>query len=165
MDSHAAFVDSQKKGAEIVVFTIEEMDQSDFSLAPGDPHLGWGKRPVVKQLQHKAGLVNPDGDYYIRTREMVLVAIYAAWEVHRKLLEKELKIEKNAVTSVLFGDIRHIRNAILHISKRIDKPIATKELIRMGIQIGEEIILTNIVWESIENMIMLELLRIESEYI
>lgn len=95
--------------------TIEQLDQSRLFYGNGDPN------DPSSQIQH----VSTQGEVKERNRDngknaktisrVVILTIYQFWEDHyREEFAKALEKSKNEIASDFFGDIRHIRNDMIH---------------------------------------------------
>ena len=103
------------KGQKDAPQTIEQLDQTSFIYGKGDPNA------PSAQIQH----VSKQGEVKERNRgngknaktvsRVVILTIYQFWEDHyREEFAKALEKSKNEVASDFFGDIRNIRNDMIH---------------------------------------------------
>lgn len=102
--------------------TIEEIDKVQMiysSGAPDDPEAVMIHECTQGQLKERLqkGALNE-----ILLGYFCLSMIYDFWEDVRGLLAGELKIEKNSIVADVFGDIRNLRNDIMH-----HKGVATRQ--------------------------------------
>ncbi len=123
--------------------TVEELDKVPFSYATGDPN------DPASLIQHES----PQGELKARNgrggtneREMsrlLILTMYQFWEDHyRRIFAAKIGKEKNEIVSDYFGDIRLIRNAIVH-----HRNVATEEILKCKVlklfRPGEEIYLND----------------------
>jgi hypothetical protein len=104
---------------EIPGSTVESLDQSQYFYAdgppqhhPDDPTAAWLHETTQGELKRRN---LPGGLNDIFIGNMALVVIYTYWENHyRAQIASALGTNKNNVSASVFGDIRLIRNSIVH---------------------------------------------------
>lgn len=88
----------------------------------GQYHAKINMRALIKSLE-------PDGSYYDSLAKSQIILIYASWDEHyRPLIAEENNCKNAEVTCDLMGDIRLIRNCIVH-----NKSIITDEHKKMKV--------------------------------
>jgi hypothetical protein len=106
---------TQAEMAPKLEMTVEQMDAADYLYGDGDPNLP-DTKVLIKGTQlavkNRNALGGPNTIFLGR---MVIVAIYQLWEdKYRALIAEALKVEKNALGSDLFGDLRQYRRSVVH---------------------------------------------------
>ncbi|RWD74785.1 hypothetical protein [Mesorhizobium sp.] len=75
----------------------------------------------------------PNGPNQIAMARSSILAAYAAWEHEtRPALAAELGIDTNQVTSPTFGDLNKYRQAVAHVSGRLDRATEVLDLVAVG---------------------------------
>jgi hypothetical protein len=95
--------------------TIQEMDLMNFHYGEGDANTS-DAVVLHESTQGEVKARNQQGGANERAMSRVLlITIYQFWEDHyRSEFAKSIGKSKNYITSDFFGDIRHIRNGIVH---------------------------------------------------
>lgn len=124
--------------------SIEDMDASSFQYGEGDP-----RTPHATML-HQSN----QGELKARNRKggandramsrVLLITIYQFWEDHyRQEFARALgKEEKDEIKSDFFGDIRHMRNGIIHHRNRATADIRRCKILKLFAP-DEEVYLTS----------------------
>jgi hypothetical protein len=133
MPRYATFVEEQQQRS-LVTFmgqddapqTLEQLDRANFYYGRGDPN------DPSARIQH----VSTQGELKVRNRDdgancktvsrVVILTVYQFWEDHyREQFANAVCKVKNDIMGDFFGDIRHIRNDIIHhrnhASERVNK--------------------------------------------
>lgn len=94
--------------------SMAELDAKPFTYEITDTEAGSYILHECTQAQYRDRIA-PSGESATRAGNMCLVHIYELWEVrYREEIARALGKNRDALTSDLFGDIRHLRNSILH---------------------------------------------------
>jgi hypothetical protein len=105
-----------------------------------------------------------NGDNIIRIGNMFISTIYQLWEDnYRSAIAKRISKSKNDIQSNIFGELRHIRNAIIHNNGKrtsdFEKLICFKFLNER-----DEVRLTDTEVENIINLLKAELRILKTKY-
>ena len=99
--------------------TSETLDASSYFYGdgppehdPDDPAAPWLHRTTQGDLMRRN---LPDGLNDVFIGNMCLVQLYTYWEDHyRSQIALALSVEDDNINVPVFGDVRHIRNSIIH---------------------------------------------------
>ncbi|WP_156928476.1 hypothetical protein [Bradyrhizobium sp. th.b2] len=96
--------------------TVEELDNTSFLYGTGDPNKPEEVRVQHESTQGEVKARNQQHGVNCRTVSRVLIiTIYQFWEDHyRQQFANLVGKAKNEIASDFFGDIRHLRNDIIH---------------------------------------------------
>lgn len=98
--------------------------------SPTDPN---SKMQYARRLSEIFTLAGQEGAYAVHFRRMAVAHVYARWEHSaRALIAGEIGIADNDLKSPVFGDLRHYRQAILHVNGRLDKKTEVLPYFRKG---------------------------------
>ena len=108
-------IELQQQSAEAGGPSVEESDGKAFIVGEGDPNLQTAKVLLSTTQADLKQRNEPDGANSVFLARMLIVAVYQLWEDHyRDQIADERGVERNQVTSDLFGDLRHYRRSIIH---------------------------------------------------
>jgi hypothetical protein len=95
--------------------TIEYIDSIGFTYGKGDPNLPGNRiQHACTQGEFKARNAE-GGENYIFLANVCLVTIYQFWEdLYRQKIATALGVSKNELRSPIMGDLRLLRNSIIH---------------------------------------------------
>ncbi|WP_213279338.1 hypothetical protein [Chryseobacterium indologenes] len=105
----------QSKALSITGLSIDELDQSSWMYGEGEPPEGtFQSLHTVSQGELKERLL-PEGQNHIILGHVVITQIYQYWnDKYRGEIETALSMKKNDLKANVFGDIRLMRNSIVH---------------------------------------------------
>lgn len=113
----------KKTNPELVV-NIEYLDKRKLIYGKGDPNKPESEILQVSTQGELKARNEKGGANYKFIANMCLVSIYQYWEdEYRKKIEEALGLEENVVQSDIMGDIRWLRESIIH-----NKAIASKKV-------------------------------------
>ena len=94
--------------------TIENMDKVPLSYGSGPFEAG--VKPLYQTTQGQYKVDNKiDGQHHISIGNMAICQIYSYWEdFYRDQIALELGVTKPNLLYNIFGDLRHLRNSIVH---------------------------------------------------
>lgn len=61
-----------------------------------------------------------------------IIYIYATWETVRTAYAKELNVVQKEIRSDVMGDIRHLRNSLMHSGGVLEKPLVVIDFLKVG---------------------------------
>ena len=115
--------------------SIMESRNNKFSLGTAFP--GSEQQPgksTIVQISHGELLdgLEPDGTFEDQNAKAFILMIYHRWdEKYRHLISRALSVPKKSIQCDLMGDVRHVRNAIIHNNSDISQnTIAKLQLLR-----------------------------------
>ena len=106
---------SQKAASQETGKNIAELDKINFTYGTGDPGAADSKVWLeISQEQFK--LHNSDrGKNEIFVGQMTLIFIFSFWEeIYRPKMARILNVQKNEISIDIFGELRNLRNDIVH---------------------------------------------------
>lgn len=109
------FAKVQEEASKLLDFPIERLDTLPMSYGEGDPNLpGSEVYSYTTQGDFKTR-INKHGTTSIKIGQMCVFQIYQYWEDHyRKKIAEAIGTSKNDINIDIFGDLRLIRNSIIH---------------------------------------------------
>lgn len=121
---HKQVLELQNRITVISGKSIEELDEIPWTYGEGEPSEGASQwLHTVKQGELKERL-QPEGQNNIILGHVVITQIYQYWnDKYRGEIEVALGMKKNDLKANVFGDIRLMRNSIVH-----HRAIALKEI-------------------------------------
>lgn len=95
---------------------INEDNKISFGSNPPNAYQSPGKSITAEiPIKHLLEKLKPEGEFENQLSKMLIVFIYYLWDDNfRDKIADSLSISKNQVECDLMGDIRHIRNSIIH---------------------------------------------------
>jgi hypothetical protein len=122
MPRFATFIEEQQqrnlkqfKGQADAPQTIEQLDAANFFYGKGDPNYPGSRVQHVSTQGELKARNQEDGSNCRTVSRVVILTIYQFWEDHyRQQFALAVEKAKNDIASDFFGDIRHIRNDIIH---------------------------------------------------
>ena len=140
----AVFLDS-RDGFELLQRHIEESAENKSWDTP--IYFGDGPSETVENIAHVTTIGNrigrnaSDGDNCVFVSNMTIVAIYGYWEDHyRSRIAEALSRKKYEITSDIFGDIRWLRDSIVHRRSYASKDVERCRVLKWFSE-GQEIFL------------------------
>lgn len=86
-----------------------------------------------------------DGAYLDRIAKALLVLVYAEWdEVTRPQMALSYGTESKLIRSDLMGDLRLIRNWIVHNKSVVDKRVSGLKVLEWELEVGQTIVITKL---------------------
>ena len=116
---------------------VEQQNQSLF-IGSGHPN----EAKPHSQIKMKDALLysKKDGIFSDTIAKSIIVAIYSEWdEMYRQKIANEVGVETKSITSDLMGDIRHVRNWIVHNKSLVDKNHAKIKILSWQLHEGQEL--------------------------
>lgn len=127
-----------QKGMELVVNSLPEPNgpEQHITIGVGPPENGVAlARLNYNEVRRDASL---EGAYLDRIAKSLLVLVYAEWdEVTRARVAESFGVKTKMVTSDLMGDLRHVRNWIVHNKSVVDKNAGKLKLLNWGLEVGQ----------------------------
>jgi hypothetical protein len=109
------FTSSQQKLATRLGYSIEYLDTLSFSYGHGDPNLPDSHVFHDTTQGEFKSRIQKNGPSYYQIAQLCLSQIYQYWEDHyREQVAESLNLGKNEIKVDIFGDLRLIRNSIIH---------------------------------------------------
>lgn len=108
--------------------SLEQLDANEFAVGfggdPGEP--GHVRQHTTTQGELKRRN-DADGENYVQASQNLIVTLFAYWEVkHRAALASSLGIETNQLLVPVMGDLRLLRNDIVHCGGQLQRSSASK---------------------------------------
>lgn len=129
------------KGQEDVPTTVEELDETHFIYGAGDPSDPKARVQHVSKQGALKARNREDGANCRTVSRVLIITIYQFWEDHyRHQFAKAVDKASNEIQSDFFGDVRYLRNDIVHHRNHASERVMKCKLLKY-FQPGEEIYL------------------------
>jgi hypothetical protein len=113
-------------------------------LGHGDPNSPGARQLAEWRRSETIAKLSKGGDAFNRVGRDWVVALYQTWEDSlRPRLAKGAGVEKAKISSVVFGDLRHLRHDIVHCLGLATAEHSGKAVLLQWFQVGESIEITN----------------------
>jgi hypothetical protein len=121
---------------------VKNLDELTFFIGKGNPNEKHHVQHVIKQGEYKRRNAR-GGQNHIRAAQLFIGLVYEYWDArYRQSIAVALGIKKENLKVSVMGDIRHLRNDILHGKGIMSTERAQKLELLIGHQAGEPIALS-----------------------
>ncbi|MHC4460641.1 MAG: hypothetical protein ACYS6W_03270 [Planctomycetota bacterium] len=164
------FIEEEKRAIKLLkinnpeLANIEYLDKQKSYYGRGDPNKpGSVLLQVSTQAEQKARNEEGGANYKF-IANMCLVSIYQYWEdEYRKKIEQALGLEENVVQSDIMGDIRWLRESIIH-NKGVAKKKVEKSKVLKWFKKGAEIFIDRNMFEEMVGQIYMLIKEFSQKY-
>lgn len=110
---------------------ILDDDKQRLFFGNSDPNEGKPAQAAIL-LNDAVKASDKNGKFHDQLAKLILVNIYTEWdELYRPEMAKELKTSTKLIKSDLMGDLRLIRNCIIHNKSRISKDLEKLKVLKI----------------------------------
>ncbi|MBD2612334.1 MAG: hypothetical protein RMY62_023595 [Nostoc sp. ZfuVER08] len=126
------------------------MDNEDQKLFIGSGHPDEAKPHSQIRMRDALLYSEKDGVFSDTIAKSIIVAIYSEWdEMYRQKIADEVGVEAKNLASDLMGDLRHVRNWIVHNKSVVDKNHKKIKILPWQLHQGEELKVSSEMFSSL----------------
>jgi len=126
------------------------VEGQDPSLFIGTGHPDQGKTHSRIKLRVAVASSARDGEFSDTIDKSIIVAIFSEWEgLYRRKIAKEVGVEAKRVTSDLMGDLRIVRNWIVHSKSVVGKNCTRIKVLSWQLHQDQELKVTGQMFSSL----------------
>lgn len=135
-------------------FSVDSVGHEERSLFIGTGHPDLGNTHSKVKIRDAILASRKDGTYSSDIAKSIIVSIYSEWdEVYRHSIAREIGTDARSIASDLMGDLRHVRNCIVHNKSVVNYDCLTFKELGWHLSQGCELLVTRKMLSSLVDCI------------